>query len=312
MRIHIVGCSGYGNRGDDLLAYMVATYLRGFGHEVHTYNSNLPRNYQVPDLTLLGPGGVVFSPPDLVSHYNCMVWYLKHAQEQKKPWAFMGCGFQWRRDEQKRWLVQHTNIWLPWLKEAQFLTFRSQTCLDHLHRHFPDKGNMHYFPDVGYLAKDFYPSKGGSVSTGLVLCPNVGGFSKLNGKPMNEYVWDLMAKEMAAGRKVTVVRMGSQGDDQRALAMLREKARKMKGYSARTFMIANAGVSTSQAINLISRADHVISERFHGYVVARSFGKPTTLADEPSVYKLCVEDRNLNPEEAKGHFTVLSDCLSRL
>jgi polysaccharide pyruvyl transferase WcaK-like protein len=311
MRISLVGCSGYGNRGDDLLAHMVARYLRGFAHEVNAYNSNLPQNYQVPDLTIVGPGGVVFSPPDLVAHYNCMTWYLKRAEEQKKPWAFMGCGFQWRRHEDKSWLVKHTNSWLPWLKKAKFLSFRSQSCLDHLRRHFPDKEHMHYFPDVGYLAKDFYPSKGGP-GTGLVLCPNVGGFSKYKGKDMNPYVWKRMAEELAAGRKVTVVRMGSQGDDQNALRTLRDKASKMKGYNTELFTIANVGVSTAQAINLISRADHVISERFHGYVVAKSFGKPTTLADEPSVYKLCVEDRNLNPEKAKGHFQVLSECLSRL
>lgn len=329
-RVALIGCYGYGNHGDDMLGWLLAEQLKSLGvKHVSRHNSNLPADGLPPaDLAIVGPGGVLMACPGHgVAHFNAMSWYLRRYREQGVPIGFIGCGFQYPK-RGGEWWEEGIPMWAEHLKVAAFGTFRSAACRDKARELAPgNAANMHYFPDLGYSAPQWVDVKKAEISQPtLVLVPNTGGFSNAPNQNLRNCIKSLMHTWMWAAHReqptdvwmarrplVKVLRMGAVGDDQSRLVELRQMASSHPKYTVLNknggFMVHNTGTTFRDAVGIIANASLVVSERFHGYVLARAFGVPTWTSDDPGIFKLWTEDRGLNPSDAIGHLHVLRNFI---
>src|SRR5882757_7801435 len=132
MKIAFVGASGYGNVGDNSYPLVFQQHLPG--HELIFYNSDLPA--ELPSdvkLIVLGGGGIIYNSrmepeTEESEHFRYMKFYMDWAITHGIPFGILSCGFQFASGQGPSNLAALTS-WVPYLKQALFVTLRSPTCV---------------------------------------------------------------------------------------------------------------------------------------------------------------------------------------
>jgi len=297
MKIAFVGASGYGNVGDDTYPLVFQQQLPG--HELIFYNSDLPP--ELPSdvkLVVLGGGGILYNSrmereTDESPHFCCMRFYMDWAIAHGIPFGVLSCGFQFALGQSPSHTVALTP-WVPYLKQALFLTLRSPKCA-RVARDLTGREDCHFFPDAAYLLPPppIHPPSGRKtlviVPAGVVNStdPLISHFIRLFDPAHYDQVW---------------LNMGALTDVTWHFA----EARRMHPNAR---FIENP--TPQEAIEWIARATFVISGRYHGLIFARTCGVPYFVpTDAP--HKILSEKFNADPATAAGHFAVIREALARL
>lgn len=290
MKIAFVGASGYGNVGDDTYPLVFAQQLPE--HEVLFYNSDLPD--RLPEdlgMVVIGGGGVLHNvgaePEEAESpHFRCMRFYMDAARERGIPWGFLSCGFQFQVHRDAAY-AQALRPWVPYLKQASFITLRSRECV-RIACEISGRADAVFLPDAAYLyhpageTQQHAPRSVTIVPAGLVNPRNV---------LINHYLRQFAASETP----VAWLSMGAPVDDG---WMLEEVAQRFPDAQ----IITKADPMT--AFQQIAASRLVITGRYHGMVFARTSGAPfITPVDVP--YKMRQEDYTVPRRSAAGHFELL-------
>src|SRR6186713_605041 len=163
VKLAFIGASGYGNTGDDTYPLVLREQLAE--HELIFHNSDLPAELPSDlDAVILGGGGLVYNsgvtPASAESHhFQCMRHYMHWAKQRGIPWGFLSCGVQLRREHEGH-VSEVLAPWIPWLREARFITLRSKACVDVVAK-ITGRGDIHQFPDLAYLFRPPSPKATG-------------------------------------------------------------------------------------------------------------------------------------------------------
>jgi hypothetical protein len=293
MKIAFVGASGYGNVGDDVYPLVLAEHLPE--HELSFYNSDLPA--ALPDglgLLVLGGGGLIYCSDreGLEGHFDYMKWYLDAAKGRGIPFGFAGCGIQVRMDaKRRRYLTEMLEPWMPYLREARFVTLRSPSCV----RIVREMGGVEaeFFPDLGYL---FDPIDARNVERQRVLTYVPSGAAD----PKNDDTRRVIEPFLCVGYELVVLSMGAACDDAHHLEQVRDR------YPQAAII---AQPSPRDAMAAIARSSFVYTGRYHGLVFARAAGVPFGAPYEAAPYKIREEDLSSDIRRAAGHIETLKSFL---
>ena len=291
MKIAFVGASGYGNVGDDTYPLVFAQQLSG--HELVFYNSDLPSSLPEDiELLVLGGGGILYNnpkegPEEAESpHFRCMKFYMDAAIERGIPWGISSCGFQFRSKREDAYAIA-LKPWVPYLKQAKFITLRSPNCV-RIARELGERDDVSFFPDAAYLFRpDVEPM--GEAPREVSIVP--AGFVN----PRNDLIRNYLRQFASSEVPITWLGMGAPVDDDRHLADAAE-------LFPRSRIIANAGPQAAFA--QIARSRFVITGRYHGLVFARIHRVPF-ITSVHTPYKIMNEDLDADIAGAAGHFDVL-------
>lgn len=297
MKIAFVGASGYGNVGDN--SYPLVFQQQLLGHDLIFYNSDLPA--ELPSdvkLIVLGGGGILYNSrmereTDESPHFRCMKFYMDWAIAHGIPFGVLSCGFQFAVGQSPSNPVALTP-WVPYLKQALFLTLRSPTCFK-VAAELTGREDSHFFPDAAYLLRPTRP-QASPPKKSLVIVPTGGvhpgdslvqHFTRLFHRERFDHIW---------------MSMGAMVDD----AVILKDTRRI--YPKATII---ESPTPSEALETIADAHFVITGRFHGLIFARSSGVPF-YAPQESPYKIKSEDFSADPAAAAGHFEVLRAVMASL
>lgn len=291
MKIAFVGASGYGNVGDDTYPLVFAQQLPE--HELLFYNSDLPRS--LPDdlgLLVLGGGGILYNnpkdgPEDAESpHFRCMKYYMDAAIQRGIPWGISSCGFQFRGKREAAYAIA-LKPWVPYLRQAQFITLRSPNCV-RIAQELRGSDDVAFYPDAAYLYRPaFAPSPTAAQQVTLVPA----GFIN----PRNELMQHYLRQLASASAPLVWLGMGAPVDDGQHL---QEAAERFPNSQ----IIANPG--PQGAFAAIARSRFVFTGRYHGLVFARSNRVPF-ITSMHTPYKITNEDLSADIATAAGHIEVL-------
>lgn len=296
MKIAFVGASGYGNVGDDV--YPLVFHEQLPEHELVFYNSDRPR--VLPgDLSLLviGGGGLIYCSDreGLQKHFEYMRWYLDAATQAGIPWGFLGCGLQVRQNVKgKGYLTSVLEPWMPYLREARFVTLRSPSCVNIVHE-MGGVTHARFFPDLGYL---FDPIDARHVARRRVLTYVPSG----SADPKNRDTQNVIEPFLSVGYELVALSMGAACDDARHLEKVRSR------YPQATII---AERTPQDALAAVARSSYVYTGRYHGLVFARTAGVPFGTPLGPAQYKIREEDLACDIRRAIGHIEVLQSFLKR-
>jgi hypothetical protein len=297
MKIAFVGASGYGNVGDNTYPLVFKQQLPE--HELIIYNSDLPS--ELPSdvkLVVLGGGGILYNSrmereADESPHFRCMKFYMDWAIAHHLPFGILTCGFQFAPGQSPSNSAALTP-WVPYLKQALFLTLRSPTCVQ-VAADLTGRSDCHFFPDAAYLLRPTNPPAP-SHRRSLVIVPTgqvhpgdslVQHFTRLFHRDHFDHFW---------------MSMGAMVDD----AVILKDTRRI--YPKATII---ESPTPSEALEKIASAHFVITGRFHGLIFARGAGVPFYVPQD-SPYKIKSEDFSADPARAAGHFEVLRTALASL
>jgi hypothetical protein len=276
-QIVFVGCSGYGNIGDDTYTKVLQKYLLETEYDITFKNSDPPRNVSIHcNVLVIGPGGIIFD--DNSSHFLYMSEYLEDAISKNIPIIFLSCG------------VQSLNLtrWKKYLDIAKLITVRSKKDKEYLES-FSDNPNIHYAPDLCYLFDEYenYPDLPSEYV--LFIPTHSGGKSKFTSTFLH-----------TSPEKRVLLRMGSMQDTE-----WRYKTWTDIG-SAKVIM----DVSPQTALYVVSKAAKVYTGRYHGLIFSRITGKEYETEGE-RLLKLNNEDRFSDMSQAYKHIELLKKELRK-
>lgn len=296
MKIAFVGASGYGNVGDDTYPLVFAQQLPG--HELLFHNSDLPASF--PDdigLLVLGGGGLLYNNPQdrpegsESPHFKCMKFYMDAAIKRGIPWGIVSCGFQFRAGQEEICEVA-LQPWVPYLRQAAFITVRSPNCR-RIANELGGREDAAFFPDAAYL---FSAGVDAAPASGVVTIVPAGAINA-RCPQMQHY----MRQFAASGVPTVWMSMGAPVDDDQHLE---DVARRFPEAE----IVARPG--PHEACRRIMASRFVITGRYHGMVFARTGGVPYITAMQ-APYKLMQEHHATPIAGAAGHFTVLRDFIAR-
>lgn len=274
----VVGCSGYGNMGDDLYPLVIKKHFKEV--EFVFKNSDNPRKVH-PDckLLIIGPGGIIYE--NETAHFQYMSEYMDQAIKRKIPMVFLSCGVQ----------PDNINSWKKYLDYAEFITVRSENDLKMI-RQVSDNKNIFYYPDLGYIFDDYEEVKN-LPSKYTVFIPISSAEENNKWLPITEIYKNLPPEERV------LLRMGSMMDSQIFDSWL-------KLGEAKTIL----NVTPQTANYVIKNAQMVYTGRYHGMVLARRNSVPFDTGGA-RLLKLINEDRESNFFNAAGHTYKLAGVLKK-
>lgn len=293
MKLAFIGASGYGNTGDDTYPLVLREQLAE--HELIFHNSDLPAELPSDlDAVILGGGGLVYNsgmtPVSAESHhFQCMRYYMQWAKERGIPWGFLSCGVQLRHEHEPK-VAEVLEPWIPWLREARFITLRSKACVDVVTK-ITGRSDVHLFPDLAYLFRPPSPKATGQRIITFVI----GGFIN----PREPFCKHLIKQFRSVEARIVWLSMGAEVDDGRSIADIR------RAYAS-DGLIANP--TPQEAWQQIASSHFVFSGRYHGMVFARVANVPFFLPQD-GPWKLRHEDFKSDIREAAGHIRLLRETL---
>ena len=304
MKIAFVGASGYGNVGDDTYPIVFRSHLAG--HELLFFNSDLPPEMPAGiGLLVFGGGGIIHNAgaPERGAespHFIAMKFYLEWARAAGVPWGFSSCGVQFS-DEAERadFDIAELGPWVPYLREARFITVRSTFCKSVIDR-LASRTDTRFFPDAAYLfthesvaslksrkddRRQFTIIPAGAVDVRHAFIQHM-----------------IRPYDRAPGWRMVWLNMGAMVDANGNF----ENARRL--YPDSTII---EQPTPQEALAQIAASSFVVTGRYHGMVFARTCGVPFyvhTVA--PS--KIQHEDFAVDPAGAIGHIKVLREFVTQL
>lgn len=304
MKIAFVGASGYGNVGDDTYPFVFRECLTG--HELLFFNSDLPPEMPAGiGLLVFGGGGVIHNAGAAERgaespHFVAMKHYLDWARAAGVPWGFMSCGVQFSdAAERDDFDIAELTPWIPYLREARFITVRSAFCKSVIDR-LASRSDTRFFPDAAYLFARGDRTNQTTSEDGLRQFTIVPAGAVDVRHAFIQHM--IRPYDRASGWRMVWLNMGAMVDANGNF----ENARRLYPESR---IIEQP--TPQQALAQIAASSFVLTGRYHGMVFARSCGVPFyvhTMA--PS--KIQHEDFTVDPAGAIGHFEVIRDFVARL
>jgi hypothetical protein len=293
VKLAFIGASGYGNTGDDTYPLVLREQLAE--HELIFHNSDLPAELPSDlDAVILGGGGLVYNsgttPASAESHhFQCMSFYMRWAKERGIPWGFLSCGVQLRREHESN-VSEVLAPWIPWLREARFITLRSKACVDVVAK-ITGRGDIHQFPDLAYLFRPPSPKATGQRIITFVI----GGLIN----PREAFCKHIIRQLRSVDVRIVWLSMGAEVDDGRSIADVR------RAY-AKDGLIASP--TPEEAWQQIAASYFVFTGRYHGMIFARVAGVPFFVPQD-GPWKLRNEDFTSDIRQASGHIRLLRESL---
>ena len=279
MKILLVNAAGYGNIGDDTYSIVFQKYFSE--HELFFMNSDIEPIPEGLDLIVFGGGGLIFDKPG-EAHLSYMERYMKHAVERNIKYGFVSVGIQCRAKNNKWDYRTYAGNWVKWFKLAAFASFRDEGSLDYFKKETKRKDFI-LAPDFCYL---FKKHKEYNKKDYLLVIP--GARIKTTNKTVEEFI--------SRNKKVIFMNMGGKGTDGPTL--------EFKKKYPKSIVYLSDDLYPSLAFKLISEAKEVISGRYHGLIFSR-ISKTKYWVNDPSQYKIQVENKNSNILDAKKHVYML-------
>ena len=300
MDILVAGAFGYGNIGDDTYPLV---YQKRFGknHNIIVVNSDIKEIPKSFDILVMGGGGLLFD--DGGGHVEYMARYMKEAIKRKVPYGFISVGLQCTKGKEG-WNFGQVDKWIPWVKKADFASFRDKTSYEY----FSDKTERTDFtwaPDLGYAFKLGPQKLLGHFTKDLkyllvVPCFNIKQWSDESKEVAKEW-----QKENPTS-PVFVMNMGGPTSNFRV-----DEAIKHLWFGKNAVPIYSSDITPHLALELISKADHLITGRYHGMVFARMHCVPYTLIDSTNTFKIANEDLSVGNAKSEHHLAVLKRELEK-
>jgi len=274
MKILVAGASGFGNLGDDAYKQIMSDYFEG-RHEFY-FDSPYPdlRYFDEMDHLIIGGGGLIYGEN---AHLRYMEMYMREAIARDIPFSFRSVGVQplkINNPENKDFMptvLEEIKKWKPYLEQAEYISVRSRKDKEILDALLQNNKTFAY-PDLCYLiepANYFVFHKGSSVLIPTTLSMKAGHY--------DDYT-------AVAGLSDQAVALQFARDDVEAINTV-------KGFlGGKSELNSRERLTPREAMAVISRANHVITGRYHGMVFAKKAGVPYTSVD--TRYKSLVDDWN--------------------
>lgn len=261
-KILFCGASGYGNIGDDSYRLLFSKYLSD-DFDLY-FDSPYPNiNYiQNMDIVSIGGGGVIYC--NQTSHFDYMRLYMDAAIRHNKPLYFLSCGVQLTGFKKDRFsnndeIIYHGKLqlkpWLSYFQLAKLITVRSEMDAKIIKSVCPD-ANVIYVPDLVYLLE---PAPYHLIETNSwVFIPTPSGHNLME---MQKYF--LEAKQ----KKIKAYSVCFSAEDSQIVEKMGLDLNSAGHFSYRV------NLNPSEAASILRDASKVISNRYHGAIVARAVGK---------------------------------------
>jgi glycosyltransferase involved in cell wall biosynthesis len=232
-KLLFVGCSGYGNTGDDIYPRILKKYLGDF--DLYFVNSDPPRLVS-KDITavVIGPGGMIYE--DNSSHFEYIAEFMNAAIVKRKKLIFLSCGIQ----------SLDISRWKTYFDYASLITVRSQKDLDKIKELTTNK-NTFYFPDLAYLFQDYEPVPNIPKSYAI--------FSPVNPPSLSE---KKIFRSYKPEQRV-LVRMGSLKDTRKVFQLWQKLGR----------CVTFPHLSPAQVNYVFTHANSSYTARYHGIILSR-------------------------------------------
>jgi len=296
--IVFIGACWYGNIGDDTYTKVWKRYLAREATLIFInsdYTNRSRAALKKADLIVIGGGGMIY---DSNGHFEAMKRYMDYAIKNQTPYGFASCGVQVRRNKDKTgWdYSRFTKRWLPYLEKAEFISLRSQKSCDYLNNKLK-RNDVQYFPDLCYLYREpVLKLRSYNAKQYITIIPCAS--CKIQNKEVrNKLKW---AMKKWPDKKVIAMNMGSPLSDDRVKAV--------KKVFPEVKEIPSQHLTPARALEIIHKSEYVISGRYHGMIFSRVCDTPFYTA-KGAQYKIEVEDRKSNMEEAIGHVNVIKNYL---
>jgi glycosyltransferase involved in cell wall biosynthesis len=272
-KILFVGCSGYGNTGDDIYPLVLKKYLADY--DLIFENSDPPRIVPKNIFALIiGPGGLIYDDP---THFAYICEYMDSAIAKHKKIIFLSVGVQSRNLER----------WKRYFDYATLITVRSTQDLEVL-KNYTQNPNLSYFPDLAYLFRDFKPILG--------LPEKFSIFTPVNLPSPKDKALFLSTKSSER----VLLQMGSLKDTR----YIFQKWQKL-GKS-----ITLTGLNPSQTNYVFSKSQYVYTARYHGIILSRINAVPHKLLSS-NLLKLRFEDTSSDYTRAIEHINQIKKNLEQ-
>jgi hypothetical protein len=294
VKLAFIGASGYGNTGDATYPLVLREQLAE--HELIFYNSDLPAELPSDlDAMVLGGGGLIYNsgvtPASAESHhFQCMCFYMRWAKQRGIPWGFLSCGVQLRREHEDN-VSEVLAPWIPWLREARFISLRSPACVKVV-AEITGRGDIHFFPDLAYLFRPPAPKPPEHRTMTFVIGGSI--------NPREIFCKHLVRQFQAAGCRIVWLSMGAEVDDGRSIADVRSIYPKHGLIPTPT---------PAEAWQQIAASYLVVSGRYHGMVFARTADVPFFVPQE-APWKIRKEIYGADIRDASGHLRLLRESLA--
>jgi glycosyltransferase involved in cell wall biosynthesis len=268
----VVGCSGYGNIGDDLYPEVLKKYIKQTNFIFK--NSDEPRKLDRKcKVLIMGPGGIIYQGK--TAHFHYMSQYMDQAIKKNIPIFFISCGVQ----------SEDISAWKKYLDYAEVITVRSESDLKSI-KEISNNKNIFYYPDLGYIYNE-YTAVQNLPKKYTVFCPVTGSLDE------SIYI-NTPEKERV------LLRMASRTDTDVLYKYWLDKGKALLIDETNPAM-ANFVIKNSQM---------VYTGRYHGMVLARKNNIPFDTGNARQ-RKILTEDRGNSIGEAMKHITILRDYLSK-
>jgi glycosyltransferase involved in cell wall biosynthesis len=274
-QIIFVGCSGYGNIGDDTYPIVLRKHLKEYN--LIFKNSNPPRT--LPHncgLLVIGPGGVLYQNNN-TAHFDYMKEYMEYAIKRDIPLVFLSCGVQ----------KEDLDPWKKYFDYAKLITVRSQKDLEYIKK-YTDNKNIHYYPDLCYLFDEYKEVKG--------LPKKYTVFIPISANPSKETEEAILSTPKD---QRILLRMGA----------IEETLNIFNKYKEKFGTINITNVNPAKVNYIIKNAQKIFTGRYHGMVFSRINGKKYTV--NGSSLKILNEDKNNKTSDAINHIKEFKKILNK-
>lgn len=297
-KILFCGASGYGNIGDDSYRQLFSEYLSN-DFELY-FDSPYPNTNYIPemDIVVIGGGGVIYC--NQTAHFEYMKLYMDAAIKYKKPLCFLSCGVQLTGFKKEKFtnneeIVYHGKLQLkPWesyFKVAKLLTVRSELDAKIIKSVCPE-ANVFYLPDLVHLIK---PTPYHLIEKDAwVFIPTPSGHNLLD---MQRYF--LEAKQ----KKIRAYTVCFSAEDLRTVEIMGTELNSAGHFAYRV------NLNPNEAAGILRDASKIITNRYHGAIVARAVGKTEDqIVVVDNRYKSVVEVPPKNLRDAYRTILFFKNC----
>lgn len=316
-----IGCYDYGNIGDHLYQLLWHHFYKD-NFELHFIPDSIRINKKGEyiefqtleddleyDALIIGGGGILRN-----IHKETMMYYIEQAIDLRKTLIFASVGLQTTIknptvDDAKKILNTRVNgsgnrTILETLRAASLIWVRSPQDYRLLNPLISHDCPLFVYPDLGYLATYILPTNSSPEKKYVTLIQT--GSATVLQSAVRHFLNQKLSEY--PGSKLMVMNWGGEQSVDQDLQLvteyfanatvlfgdsLSEKLLKLRRYLRNK----KSDLQVQSALRIIMQSHHVVTGRYHGLVVARSFGIPCTVMDFS--YKLNSEKEYLpNPNLA--------------
>lgn len=296
--ILFAGASGYGNIGDDAYRLLFSQYLKDYFNCI--FDSPYPNQHlmDLSEIIVIGGGGVIYD--NNTGHFDYMSKYMEHSVKKKKPLIFSSCGvqlvgFKAGMDKNQILNLAKTQLkkWIPYLNRAELITVRSEMDREIINVISSNK-NVFYYPDFVY---SFFYSFANLITSYSLIEPNAYVvIPTKSGSKTPEFARELNECKKDKSKRIYFVAF-SRDDYDVCDRLASENNSHFSSYTRKYNSVLDA-------CSVVHDAYKIITNRYHGFVMAKSCGNQNIKLIDGR-YKSVVENKNSDILSSMNHGTKL-------